>query len=105
MKNKQIKRNQMPDNPRPSVAGYTHSGHEAHLVNEKNNQDETKTEYNTGLSMRVRFKDNERQRKSKNNVGIRPNRNQTNGSGRHQSFLPLFLPPGGGCQAHDNLHP
>jgi hypothetical protein len=32
----------MPDNLSPSAAGFTHSGDEAPLVNEKNNLDKTK---------------------------------------------------------------
>jgi hypothetical protein len=35
-KSKQINRKQMHDNPPPSVAGFTHSGDEAPLVDEKN---------------------------------------------------------------------
>jgi hypothetical protein len=41
-KTKQINKKQMPENPLSSVAGFTHSGDEAPLVNEKNNLDKTK---------------------------------------------------------------
>jgi hypothetical protein len=44
----------MPNNPPPLAAGFTHSGDEAPLVNEKNNLDRTKTESNTGVNMTVR---------------------------------------------------
>jgi hypothetical protein len=44
----------MPDDPPPSAASFTQSGDEAPLVNEKNNLDQTKTEYITGVSMTVR---------------------------------------------------
>jgi hypothetical protein len=44
----------MPDNPPPSREGYTHSGDEAPLVNEKNNLHNTQTEYRTGVNMIVR---------------------------------------------------
>jgi hypothetical protein len=80
----------MPDNPPPPAGGFTHSGHEAPLVNEKNNLDKTKTEYNTGVSMTLKLKDNERKRKPNEKEGIRPNRNQTNCSGRRPPFLSIL---------------
>jgi hypothetical protein len=50
---KQINRKQIPGNPPPSVAGFTHSGDEAPLINEKN-LDKTKTEYNIEVNVTVR---------------------------------------------------
>jgi hypothetical protein len=44
----------MRDNPPPSAAGFTHSGNEAPLVNEENNLDKTKTEYNIEVNMTVK---------------------------------------------------
>jgi hypothetical protein len=44
--------------------GFTHSGDEAPLVNEKNNLGETKTEYNTEVNMTIRCKANEGKRKT-----------------------------------------
>jgi hypothetical protein len=44
----------MPDSPPPSAAGFTHSRDEAPLVNEKNNLDKTKTEYNIEVNMTIK---------------------------------------------------
>jgi hypothetical protein len=44
--------------------GFTHSGDEAPLVNEKNNLGKTKTEYNTKMNMTIRCKANEGKRKT-----------------------------------------
>jgi hypothetical protein len=96
----------MPDNP-PSAVGFTHSGDEAPLVNEKNNLDKTKTKYNIEVNMTVRCKDNEGKRNAKKKEDIPPKRTQfyprrmAHVAIHH--FSPLFLPPGRGFQAQQNL--
>jgi hypothetical protein len=97
----------MRDSPPPSAAGFTHSGDEAPLVNEKNNLDKTKTEYNIEVNMIVRCKDNEGKRKAKRNADITRKRRQFNlrqmAHVAIHHFSPLSLPPGRGLQAQENL--